>query len=63
MESKNVHACDAAFISQVGSPTTTAYMINDRGNRIYLKYEPHQPTIFPVTETRLIRMFFLTLYN
>ena len=37
---------------QVGDPRYTAFDINDRGNRIYLKYEPSQPTIFPTQETR-----------
>ena len=40
---------------QVGDPRYTAFDINDRGNRIYLKYEPSQPTIFPTQETRFYK--------
>merc|ERR1712117_11415 len=39
----------------VGDPRYTAFDINDRGNRIYLKYEPSQPTIFPTRETRFYK--------
>ena len=40
---------------QVGAPQYTAFDINDRGNRVYIKYEPNQPTIFPVNETRFYK--------
>ncbi len=41
------------FFFQAGGPSMTAFDINDRGNRVYLKFEPHAPTFFPVNETRL----------
>ena len=39
----------------MGDPRYTAFDINDRGNRIYLKYEPSQPTLFPTEETRFYK--------
>ena len=39
----------------MGDPRYTAFDINDRGNRIYLKYVPSQPTIFPTQETRFYK--------
>ncbi len=33
----------------------TAFDINERGNRVYFKFEPYAPTFFPVDETRYCR--------
>ena len=52
MYGKNSKLPPKIFDFQVGDPRYTAFDINDRGNRIYLKYEPSQPTIFPTHETR-----------
>ena len=46
---------DFSSFVEVGDPRYTAFDINDRGNRIYLKYEPSQPTIFPTRETRFYK--------
>ena len=46
---------DFSLFVEVGDPRYTAFDINDRGNRIYLKYEPSQPTIFPTRETRFYK--------
>ncbi len=40
---------------QSGSPEVTAFDINDRGNRVYLKFDPSVPTRFPVKETRFYK--------
>lgn len=52
-----VHTADNAhWLSRnsVGPPEKTAWMINDKGNRVWFHYE-HTPTLFPVTETRFYK--------
>ena len=39
---------------QVGDPSKTAWMINDKGNKVWFKYE-HTPSLFPVKETRFYK--------
>ena len=39
---------------QVGKPEQTAWMINDKGNKVWFKFE-HTPTLFPVKETRFYK--------
>merc|ERR1711976_49136 len=40
--------------NQVGDPTTTAWMINEKGNKVWFTYE-HTTSIFPVKETRFYK--------
>jgi len=40
--------------NSVGPPEKTAWMINDKGNRVWFHYE-HTPTLFPVHETRFYK--------
>jgi len=52
-----VHATENAhWLSRnsVGPPEKTAWMINDKGNRVWFSYE-HTPTLFPVQETRFYK--------
>jgi len=52
-----VHATENAhWLSRnsVGPPEKTAWMINDKGNRVWFSYE-HTPTLFPVHETRFYK--------
>lgn len=52
-----VHASENAhWLSRnsVGPPEKTAWMINDKGNRVWFSFE-HTPTLFPVHETRFYK--------
>merc|ERR1712001_41942 len=40
--------------NEVGDPAKTAWMINDKGNKVWFKYE-HTPSLFPVKETRFYK--------
>ncbi|TRY74084.1 hypothetical protein TCAL_01580 [Tigriopus californicus] len=40
---------------QVGTPNHTGWTINERGNRVWMKFEPFTPTLFPVKETRFYK--------
>lgn len=40
--------------NSVGPPEKTAWMINDKGNRVWFSFE-HTPTLFPVQETRFYK--------
>merc|ERR1712241_69771 len=40
--------------NEVGDPSKTAWMINDKGNKVWFKYE-HTPSLFPVKETRFYK--------
>eukprot|EP00093_Oithona_nana_P012354 12354.XXX_14171_13438_1 [CDS] Oithona nana genome sequencing. len=40
--------------NQVGDPSKTAWMINDKGNKVWFRFE-HTPSLFPVTETRFYK--------
>merc|ERR1711992_400570 len=39
---------------QIGDPSKTAWMINEKGNKVWFTYE-HTPSIFPVKETRFYK--------
>jgi len=52
-----VHATENAHWlarNSVGPPEKTAWMINDKGNRVWFSFE-HTPTLFPVHETRFYK--------
>lgn len=52
-----MHTSDTAHWlnrNSVGPPEKTAWMINEKGNRVWFSYE-HTPTLFPVTETRFYK--------
>ena len=40
--------------NQVGDPYRTAWEINEKGNRVWFRFE-HTPSIFPVKETRFYK--------
>ncbi|CAB4068642.1 unnamed protein product [Lepeophtheirus salmonis] len=41
--------------NEVGPPEITAYMINDKGNKVWIKFESFEKTIFPVNESRFYK--------
>ena len=54
---KNVHIVSkqhSCSILKVGDPSKTAWMINDKGNKVWFRFE-HTPSLFPVTETRFYK--------
>ena len=53
---KNVHIVSKlkCSILKVGDPSKTAWMINDKGNKVWFRFE-HTPSLFPVTETRFYK--------
>lgn len=38
----------------MGDPAKTAWMINDKGNKVWFRFE-HTPSLFPVKETRFYK--------
>ena len=42
------------FYFQVGDPSKTAWMINEKGNKVWFRFE-HTPSLFPVKETRFYK--------
>merc|ERR1739844_396666 len=54
--SKNLESqsIDWLTTNQIGDPSKTAWMINEKGNKVWFTYE-HTPSIFPVKETRFYK--------